>query len=730
MAVPPYVAAARALRFAARQLAQHGQSAHDVFRCTYLAGGPERLIGRSIKLSPENVPPELLDVLPKLCEHYIAHRFDLLGSGWIEVRHGMDAAGIEGHKYAPAPVIAADRDGNWLRQRTTPSNFPYSRALWRLIDQPHRPIDWQIDFKSGYRWNERRHFRKLRFGNEAGADVKVPWELARLQHLPQLAVAHVLALAGERGFAEPRIYAREVRNQILDFLAANPPRFGVNWLCPMDVGIRAANMVVAVDILRAAGWQPDEAFEAVLARAVLTHGRHIIDNLEWSPEPRSNHYLSDLAGLLFCAAYLPASAETDAWLAFGARQLGDESQMQFLKDGGNFEGSTNYHRLSTELVLYSTSLLLGIADERAKAFSEPPAHRLRVRVPSASGPFPTSNDTEGRPVPLAQTVIARLEAAWQATFKWIKPDGRPPQIGDTDSGRLFKFHPAVTRSTSDEVVEDCLNHCSLLATGAALFAGETNVPSARQWLDRAVVAGFSKGRRLPRSRAPPSGNDRRGDEEDLHNLRSKIDALEAACVRTAELRLPGLESATLRRYALDDFGLFVFSGPETFVSLRCMKQPCIAHTMGHTHDDNLAIDVQHRGTDLICDPGSYVYTPLPLRRDLYRSASAHFAPRPANGAAAAEAVAPFAMRHRATARCIYFGPSGTAAVLEGPGWRTFRIMRFVPDALIITDGCSAGPLAAVHPIAVSEGYGCLAERLSILEPLPEAPMLSQRDLLS
>ena len=33
--------------------------------------------------------------------------------------------------------------------------------------------------------------------------------------------------------------------------------------------------------------------------------------LEWSDTLRANHYLADIAGLLFCAAYLPRSEESD-----------------------------------------------------------------------------------------------------------------------------------------------------------------------------------------------------------------------------------------------------------------------------------------------------------------------------------------------------------------------------------------------------------------------------------
>ena len=66
-----------------------------------------------------------------------------------------------------------------------------------------------------------------------------------------------------------------------------------------------------------------------------------------------------IVGILFAAAYLPHSAETNSWMAFAARELTSEIERQFLADGGNCEGSTGCHRLSAELVLFGLALVLG-----------------------------------------------------------------------------------------------------------------------------------------------------------------------------------------------------------------------------------------------------------------------------------------------------------------------------------------------------------------------------------
>ena len=205
------------------------------------------------------------------------------------------------------------------------ANRSESERIRSLIGPDYEPIDWQLDFKSGFRWSESTWYRDIRYGNIRGADVKVPWELGRLQHLPQLALAATLARANGDGAQAERL-AREFQDQVLDFIAANPPRFGVQWAMTMDVAIRAANLLLAWDIFRAADVAFDSEFMRVFSRSAFEHGSHIATNLEWSSHLRSNHYLADVVGLLFVAAYLPASARTDAWLLFATRELLAEVQ--------------------------------------------------------------------------------------------------------------------------------------------------------------------------------------------------------------------------------------------------------------------------------------------------------------------------------------------------------------------------------------------------------------------
>ena len=128
----------------------------------------------------------------------------------------------------------------------------------------------------------------------------------------------------------------------------------------MDVAIRTTNWLIAYDLLLAHGAHFDDAFERLFVRSIYEHGRFIQSNLEWDPQLRTNHYLADVAGLLFVAAYLPSTGETDTWLRFAIAELVNETLGQFTSDGGNFEASTSYHRLSAEIVVFATALALGL----------------------------------------------------------------------------------------------------------------------------------------------------------------------------------------------------------------------------------------------------------------------------------------------------------------------------------------------------------------------------------
>ena len=532
------------------------------------AGGIGRLIPA---LGKDAINPWRAALL-YLSQETCAHRFDLLGSGPVVNRFGMRAEGIGGIRYQSAQPRPVNR-----------SNRSEASRVARLITPEYERIDWHIDVRSGYRWREDCPSSQIRYGTVRGVDIKLPWELARMQHGSWLAFAYAEHLTdGDTMRAESM--KLEFRNQVLDFISANPPRFGVNWVCTMDVAIRAVNWLVAFDLFLGFGAEFDQAFSRELERSVYAHGVHIVNNLEWFHELRSNHYLANMAGLLIIAAYSPATKQTDAWLAFAASQLCDEISCQFLADGSNFEASTSYHRLSAEMVLFGTSY----------------AHSVKSRLDSAGvakladlghvGPGVLPNGIEfSKGMNLtASDVSAALWRMRGFTLAVTRPDGRVAQIGDNDSGRFLKLSPDWRQSDDGRWFEEPTSHQSLLSGIDAACRG---AHLTTQSVDALVV-----GKLIGRALLDPSE----------FKAEFSFDS--------------GSPSARFRFF--NDFGIYVYRRDRLWMSVRCGP---VGQNLngGHAHNDLLSIELCLKGVPFVVDPGTYTYTPFPDERNKFRSSLSH-----------------------------------------------------------------------------------------------------------
>jgi hypothetical protein len=669
--------------------------------------------------------------LRRLSALYLAHRFNVLGSGWVEVRHGVTCNGLEGWRYPAGPSIQADADGSWLAGRLPPASLVDAQRIWRLVGPSYVPIDWQLDFKSGWRWSERTWSRDVKYGHLLGADVKVPWELARMQHLPQLALAAFLATRRSDRFEPAARYVEEFRSEVLDFIATNPPRFGVNWAMTMDVAIRVVNWLAAYDLFRSGGATFDESFEATFRRSILEHGRHIVENLEWHPTARGNHYLADVAGLLFVAAHLDRDPERDAWFTFGRSAVIGEAMRQLHADGSGFEASTCYHRLTAEILAYSAALLCGAGDDDLAAVAQANLGRLRLPrgavepAPVFETRAPDAAAGVGARGLLVDGPLERLEAAAEFTVDLTKPTGAVVQIGDNDNGRFLKLLPALIEGRS-QPAEDHLDHRHLVGAIGGLLSRTDLAVFAGPWVAESKIvrklAGGSTAtmparRAVWRARtvAIPSLLEAIEGDDWWHGQPEGIRAALAIPIDGGRAR------EGLRQLAYRDFGVYVFRSDRVFLSMRCgsVGQGGIG---GHAHNDQLAIELAVDGVDWIRDPGSYVYTALPARRNEYRSIRSHFTPAPAENEPASLGGGLFELGPGTDARCEYWGPGGFVGRARFSGGREITVRIVLRDDRIVVDyafrGCEPDPrLSAtadwrslLPSVRFSPGYGELEDR--------------------
>ena len=273
-------------------------------------------------------------------------------------------------------------------------------------------IDWLREPVSGIRWPADYH-QDIKLIRADGSDIRVLWELNRLGHL--LTLGRAYALTGNEKLTE------EFFAQVESWRAQNPFGYGPNWTCAMEAALRAMNLIAAWQFFRRAPAFSEKRLQDLLA-LLAKHGNYIRRHLEFSYLATSNHYLCDVAGLLWLGVILPELEPAREWREFGLRELLREMDKQVLADGADFEASTGYHRLKVELFLYSFVL----------------CHINGIDVP------------EGH--------WNKLRAMIEYERACLRPDGRAPVIGDADGSQVM---PLVRHAADD--------HAHVLALGAAVF---------------------------------------------------------------------------------------------------------------------------------------------------------------------------------------------------------------------------------------------------------------------
>lgn len=293
-------------------------------------------------------------------------------------------------------------------------------------------IDWHIDFKTGWRW-KLKYYKKIDCTSlDNPCDVKVPWELSRCQHFVTLGKAY--------WYNGDEKYVKEFVVQVNDWIDSNPPKEGVNWACTMDVAIRVVNWIWGYYLFKDSPTLTDD-FLLKFLRSILAHERHIMNNLENKEKVTTNHYLSNLVGLVYLGMMFPEFKEAKRWREFGLQEIIEEMNRQVYPDGVDFEASIGYHKLVTELFLSATILCL----KNGAMF--------KVRNSSSGG------NIEQSIFPI--WYMERLEKMIEFVMYYTKPDGTTPQIGDSDDGRL---HILSNFGNWNKV-----DHRYLLPIGAVLF---------------------------------------------------------------------------------------------------------------------------------------------------------------------------------------------------------------------------------------------------------------------
>jgi uncharacterized heparinase superfamily protein len=327
------------------------------------------------------------------------------------------------------------------------------RALARRVDllgsgpyELDRPINWHIDFKTGLDWPLQAS-RSIDYANlDRPSDVKVPWELSRMQWVLPLGQAYLLT--GDEHYA---LAAREI---VDEWIAANPYGIGINWIVAMEAALRVVTMTWLFHAFSASEAWSDPGFRSRLLRTVYLHGDFVERNLERS-DINGNHYTANAVGLVFAGLFFGKGKAPARWASLGWRILEEELPQQVPGDGVDFEASTAYHRLVTELFAL--------------------AAEFRRRV--------------GRTVPAWYDSRVAAMGTFAATY--TRDDGTSPLWGDADDARVLPLGGA---SLGD--------HRYLSGLARHPFSGPVDEVA---WVHGAAAAQGLAGAPPPESRLFPDG---------------------------------------------------------------------------------------------------------------------------------------------------------------------------------------------------------------------------------
>jgi hypothetical protein len=172
----------------------------------------------------------------------------------------------------------------------------------------------------------------------------------------------------------------------------------------------------------------------------------------------------------------------------------------------------------------------------------------------------------------------------QAVSYIAKPDGRLPQIGDNDSGRLFRFELPDTEVLSVQY---------LLPLAASYFK------------DYSLNIQYE----IP------------GESRFQENMFPLIWFFGLDGIRQFQ-EMPRQRGEYLHSKAFGDAGWYIMRKNKDYMIISCGPNGQKGRG-GHAHNDKLSVELCLDGQDIFVDPGTYVYTPDPEMRNQFRATEYH-----------------------------------------------------------------------------------------------------------
>lgn len=242
-------------------------------------------------------------------------------------------------------------------------------------------------------------FHRISYGRDnSHGDIRVAWEASRLQHL--------VALALYAGQAPPNMRRRAVEmieNQLLSWIAANPPLMGIHYVSVKECALRLIAVCHTLDLVR--GWLTKPQDIWIGALNLVAHHAEFIRKRCSGHGATGHHTIGEAAGLVYAGLLFPEMDKAERWVAFGLYLLENEATRQIRQDGGSREESFCALRFVSDLYGLVIQLLRNC----------------------------------DRPVPLKlEQAFTRSRSFLQAIMR--PADGAIPRIGEGDDGYALSAH--------------------------------------------------------------------------------------------------------------------------------------------------------------------------------------------------------------------------------------------------------------------------------------------------
>lgn len=249
---------------------------------------------------------------------------------------------------------------------------------------------WHLDPITGKNWPTEQYCFKVNYRHNTGmGDVKLVWELNRLQHIQPVA-----ALAFKR---RDENLARECLTEIESWIDSNPPFNGVNWCSGIELALRAVSIIFVLSLV---GEYATQEQSAKIRLVLEVHGRWIARYIS-AYSSANNHRTAEGLGLFIIGSTCQEFPLAEKWKKLGWQLLTETARLQILSDGTGAEQTVSYTAVVLEM------LLLGLHIAKSN----------RTPVPSEY---------------LNKIVLGGEYLRW-----FMDEGGELPHIGDNDNARVI-----------------------------------------------------------------------------------------------------------------------------------------------------------------------------------------------------------------------------------------------------------------------------------------------------